>query len=656
MATIEITNDDRINAETFLQQYLTEALPEGDFSRGSFLYETTVSAMAYTVAFLRKELALVESKQSLRGIMSMAEGAERDSAADAILSNWFLTRKTGVKSTGVVRVYLSNMLSSADAIDIYAGTRFYYDATTIFEVASDQTILPHLLIPIYSGGVQIGQYFLLSLQSVDVGTKYDVTPNVWLKWDPFYAGVTKVENVESFAGGASVESTSSFIARAADSVSTRDLSTARSIRATLRDTFAAVNDVVVVGAGDPEMQRDSQVTSGGSRIHLGGAADAYIHGQVAETTWTAVVGDTFTDPRPNVLNFTSPSLAGVYTLLAEGDSLKIHNAASGEPDRYLIESVTATTITVNARTPFPEIKDGVEWSVGRLSPLFTDISDQIDLDGILQDGVFTKAIQLDDCVLLPPGPVYRIRSVKVYVDNTSVTLTRNGGDSLPSDSTLMDLADLNVGASQYVVFSPTSKESNSALSLNFLKVPAIYNGRSIEITYDTLVGFTEVNAYVQSSANRTVCANVLPRGMHPAYVRCVTGSIDGLVYTLRPGFTSVDEVALRNSIVSYINTFPPDDVLHTSDLVTFIHVTFPAISGIDVFEFRYSLFAPDGRVIEYTTNATLNSSVAVTGVKVDPLREVVTPPRLATPLSLGIADRTTRYLTAFDLIQVVKGG
>ena len=172
-----------------------------------------------------------------------------------------------------------------------------------------------------------------------------------------------------------------------------------------------------------------------------------------------------------------------------------------------------------------------------------------------------------------------------------------------------------------------------------------YDGKTCRVVYDTIAGFTAAHAYVADRSNRVAAARALVRGSHPVYIGFT------LRYSLKPAAANVvfDTDTAKSELVAFVNTFPVNDILDASDLVTALRNAYPDIIGsvqlpVNV---TYTLFAPDGRAIPYASTDVI--SVAATR-----LTGVTAADRLDNPESLGVTDRNTRYLTTSSLIEIVE--
>lgn len=632
MPTITISQQDRIDAENFLENFLTSALPAGDYSKGTFLRDVTITSIAYTVAFLRAESTLAAQRASVKQVLAMTPGTDRDDAADDAMSNLLITRKGGRFSRGTILVHVSS--SDFDLV-VPKTTRFFYSASIVFvpDYTADVLIPKESIVSVSdSSSVISDRYFTLNVVSSAVGASNDVTPAVWLGFDPFSPYATKVENTSKFVGGLDFETTDAFLARAPDALAVRDLNSTKSITTTLTDLFDNLDEVVVVGAGDPEMQRDlTDVLGQQFKIHSGGFTDVYIRGPLLlNQVYEANVGAVFTDPRPEITSFTCTdvsSLGGFVSAgVVPGHILQVYNALSGEPSQFIVVDVRDDYLSVSSRSPFPAVRSGVDFSIGTFAPTFDQIVTR------RQTGTYGRDIQVTGQILLPPVPIYRITRVSYLPISSSsrTTLTRANYDSG------------GVASGTYQVVYTTPSYTHTAYQVGAVLVNAsdVTDGTSLRVEYDTITDFPAVHGYMADAFNRISTANVVAKGLHPVYLSLA------ISYTLKPSATTtVDESALTQDLVTFVNSYSPKDVLNVSDIVTFAQTNYPAIGSIVPFSVNYNLYAPTGDVIPYVT---------ADAVKVDASLEANFPALMPNPLVFGISQRTTRVLTDASLITLTR--
>ena len=136
-----------------------------------------------------------------------------------------------------------------------------------------------------------------------------------------------------------------------------------------------------------------------------------------------------------------------------------------------------------------------------------------------------------------------------------------------------------------------------------------------------------------------LAGNIELKGYHPVYLSLT------VPYVFSPVATgTVDELSLRQNIVAYVNSFDPRDVIDVSDILTYVKNFSVNIGTVYPFEIQYDLLAPDGTVYSFTTADV----VAMDPDKADP----ATPVTLNQLLALTVSDRTVRYLTRLERVQV----
>src|SRR3954470_7427247 len=95
MATITIDEQALQDADAFLTAYLKENVPDADFSQGGVIRDFVITAIAHIFAFLEKERKTTRDQQSLLALSTLPEDQGVSDAVNALLSNWFINRKTG---------------------------------------------------------------------------------------------------------------------------------------------------------------------------------------------------------------------------------------------------------------------------------------------------------------------------------------------------------------------------------------------------------------------------------------------------------------------------------------------------------------------------------------------------------------------------------
>lgn len=353
METITIIDQDRVDAENFLEQYLTDRVPNGDFRKGNVLRDMAVGALASIFAYLRREVDYIKARQSLL-LLGALTGTDVDRAADEILSNWFITRRAGTYARGTATLYLT----TNDPYTVPATARFYRADGTAFgpDFTADRLYGETDMTPVLDESGVVSAYTIrVPVVALSSGVAGNVETGAFTDYSPRSARIQRVENTTVFAGGQDVESTAEMLERAETAISTRNMVSGRSIDATLREEFEELESVVVIGYGDQEMVRDlifEEATN--TWLHVGGHADAYLRSPILESQLaTGVVGALFSDPRPGLYILQDDLVDFLAAGVVRGDILSIKNGLITEPQQYVVNAVTPYGLYVSRRSYFP---------------------------------------------------------------------------------------------------------------------------------------------------------------------------------------------------------------------------------------------------------------------------------------------------------------
>jgi hypothetical protein len=287
----------------FLTAYLSENIPDADFSEGSALRDFVVTAIAYIFAYLEKERKTTRDYQSLLSLSTLPESESVSDAVNALLSNWFIDRKTGQTA----RVTATLHFSTYADIPLAPTTRFFRTADLSFVPdTTDGFVIPaSQLIPVFNAENVVTEYTAtVNLVAEQVGTSYNLPTGRFIQADQFSPYFTYAENQAPIGGGKDVESTAELLARAPTAITVRNLVNSRSIDTVLREEFAGITRVLSTGFGDPEMLRDySNESVTRLRMHIGGFTDIYVQLPITEIAEAGPLGGVYTRPDNTITIF-----------------------------------------------------------------------------------------------------------------------------------------------------------------------------------------------------------------------------------------------------------------------------------------------------------------------------------------------------------------
>jgi hypothetical protein len=664
MATITLEEQDLKNADAFLTAFLSENIPDADFSQGSAIRDFVITAVAFMFAYLEKERKTTRDQQSLLALSTLPPDQSVDDAVNALLSNWFITRKDGQTA----RMTATLHFSAAVDIPLSPATRFYRTTDLIYvpDAPASFVIPASSLVPTFNADNVVVDYTTtVNLVAQNVGTAYNLPPGRFIQTDQFSPFFTYAEQRSAVNDGKDVESTADLLARAPTAITIRNLVNARSIDTTLREEFAGLERVLSIGFGDPEMMRDySQEGVTKLQMHMGGYVDIYVQLPVSPVTETHTLGGPAARP-DNVITILKDTSQDFVALgVEQGNVLRIGTGLPDAPREYIIIDVQTTQLTISPRAAFSEATEEnvpatyVTYTIGALAPNYDDKL------GATSTGVTSRTIQTPGRVLLQARPHYRISKVEVYDASPSPTIYE-----------LSSRVNNAPAAGEYRVMGLEPAQAQSALTVDQVEVNQTqFSGGpwNVRVTYDTLVGYSDIQSYVTDRFQRILASNPLVKGYTPVYLTV------GIAYKLKIGSTTtLDTTAAANDLAAYINSFDLTTTLDVTAIIQYLRDNYPEI-GVIVAPtvVTYNLYAPDGQVYGYATqdivttypsypnnNAQLTNGLAlrtpISNADLDPtvpgndtlvaaanktLKDQLT--------KLGISDRTLIYLTTAEDISL----
>lgn len=654
---IEINADDITQAESFLETLLTEQVPNARFTQGTALRDLAVKAFAFIFAHLQKENEEIRALQSLLRVKDITTStADNDAAVanatEAILSNWFIARNAGGFSRGIVAI---NVSRQQDYL-IPGNHRFVYDRSRSFypdvaDTSANIVIPASSLLPLVSAdGVVTNYQFTVGVIAARTGAFYNVPPANWIAGGSFSPYVSRILNASRFSGGKNKETTDELVNRSTNAVSVRNLINERSIDATLRDNFASIIRVITIGFGDPEMLRDLRLDAAtGLQLHVGGHFDVYLELPRVQTTFEGALGGLFARPdgritvfrdTTNVPDWTSPAT------VQPGDILRITDKLPEAPQDYVITEILPTELRVSPLNPFSTATDAegtfVDYYIFR--PLFGPDVQILPPVSVNITGQTSLSVQTANRLMLPGGAHYDILDVAVInpdAGDPNINIS-DGFVHFPVRSNEAPALVTSQEFLEYQIVNEDPASAQSALCVEELLLQPSYNGKTVRVKYETQASLNTISDFTRNRFRRVLAANILVKGMYPVYL-----SME-IPYRLKKNATNfINEEALINTVVDYINTFDPNDVIDISDIYQVVRNFDSNIGAVTPFLIQYVLIAPDGRIITYTTDdqVTLDSTkILDTSGNGD----------LPQPAALGISDRIVRYMTTVSRISVIE--
>ncbi len=269
-----------VEASNFLVQYLTDQGFEGNLDDGTALYDLVIKPMSLLYALFVKKLDATKSYFSLNDALRNKEllGSDYDAAVDSILSNWFIDRKDGSPTAGVLRLVFTK---NFDELVIPETSEFYYNKQTYtprHEHTFNKEHFQHFL------DQNQRMYYYVEFP-VSCTENLDTEIEEYERFTTNYSNVylVRVEAAEPFVPGEVMESSENFADRARYAITTRELISEKAIITELRDKITSIKDVYIAGHGAREQLRDVKDFLGIS-AHVGNKADIYPYSQFQKKT------------------------------------------------------------------------------------------------------------------------------------------------------------------------------------------------------------------------------------------------------------------------------------------------------------------------------------------------------------------------------------
>jgi hypothetical protein len=374
-----------VNFETLLIDRLQNEVENIDTSKYSGVRDLQVRGFIAMNEPLRREIKEVRIGQSFENVSEM-----RRAEVGALMANYFLDLEDGTKASGTVRMFFV----APQSVSVTPLVKFSTGNGLNFFPDGAQTITSNSMSFNQDGTLF---FFDVTVEAENAGLEYNIDSDDIISVTGV-SGVTRVTNRFDFTTGLDEETKEEGVSRAQDSITIRNLSTARGIRVVLSDAFAFLDTLQVIGFGDDEMQRDvvvgptavSEIPGGvvgeaspdtpAGSIHIGGKTDVYGYqpSLVEDTLDIQDITDTglrvdsgttgFTTAGPDTPIFQDLRAHFDLTGVAIDDVLRV-----GVETRNIIAvDIGGKEITVDADLPAGQF--GLTYEIVRFSDSFIDVA------------------------------------------------------------------------------------------------------------------------------------------------------------------------------------------------------------------------------------------------------------------------------------------
>jgi hypothetical protein len=230
----------------YIKTRLREYDPTLDLSGGSALFDLLVAPQSSILGPFNDTHIKFGYKLSLSDLNSLS-----DTDLENIASNFLISKTSGSKATGYVRIYFRD----ARRITIAAGTEFQTSQGLKFFSVNEHSVTQSQML----GNAERYPYYHtgdILVQAEKPGLEYQVGPESINTVK--YLGVTYsfVTNINSMTGGADADTKESLYDKIVKSAYGSSLNSKQGIKTLLTTTFSNIDDVLVIGSDSALMLRD----------------------------------------------------------------------------------------------------------------------------------------------------------------------------------------------------------------------------------------------------------------------------------------------------------------------------------------------------------------------------------------------------------------
>lgn len=260
---------------TTLSQLMQERHPEVELTRGVF-HDLVLYFSSVLNAVMQENIDRVLQSNSLQRIKDNPALADAE-VVDQVLSNYNLQRDPGQAATGLATV----VIPFAVTVNVAAATELrandiVFNPTTSFQIlppGSTAVLDSERVMSPVGDGTYIAT---IPVRATEIGKVGNVARGTTLVPNFMPANVTAIYATADFIDGRDPATNEDYIAKLAPALAAKTIGGRQSYIATIRSKapFDTIPHISILGAGDPEQQRDQH---GLFPVSGGGKVDIYIH-------------------------------------------------------------------------------------------------------------------------------------------------------------------------------------------------------------------------------------------------------------------------------------------------------------------------------------------------------------------------------------------
>lgn len=301
---IEISSLTQISPEKIeamvatLTQLMAEKHPEVELTRGVF-HDLILYFDGVLNAAIQENIDRLRQSQSLLKIAENPELADGD-AVDQVLSNYNIVRDAGTAATGSITVVFNLPVQTnvPATLEVTSDTGVSFSPPNAFVVVPPDGTITDTATQRKMMAVGDGTYAAaIPVFATTVGAAGNIRKGARLTVNSVLNNALDVYASSDFIGGKDPSTNTEYLSKLAPALTAKTLSSRKSYAAAILNepAFANTLDISVVGAGDPEQQRDQHSLF---PISGGGKVDIYVQTAPYAQEQERLMSATYIGPAP----------------------------------------------------------------------------------------------------------------------------------------------------------------------------------------------------------------------------------------------------------------------------------------------------------------------------------------------------------------------
>lgn len=278
-----IKSSDILELERALRSLVRGRYPGIAVEQGSSLNDLIITSLSYVAAAIRSESQEVRRRLYLADLVN-SDTADSFTLLQDLASNFLVSTEEAPPKRGLITFRFSNDVVRTIPADITMSRGDNTTLVKLFDSTQDTVLTADSYIPVTEDSIVYYEYSVLA-EAVRSSDDTSIFPGTFSTSSPLN-DLVSVVNRSPFVGLSSDQfNRKSLIGRIEHAQTLRTFTTRSGVEATLlSEAVPNVLRILGVGAGDPEMQRDSLPESlTGSRFHALGMSNIVVASRITET-------------------------------------------------------------------------------------------------------------------------------------------------------------------------------------------------------------------------------------------------------------------------------------------------------------------------------------------------------------------------------------